>query len=185
MSEQTPRQNVRLAPTLAVLVALAIFLIPLINSGAMSWLLPELVVQGPAAPEAVVTRSADAPGPAAEVAAPAAQAPVAEAPAPAAPVVPTLETYGLPTIGWKELPLEAQETIALIDKGGPYPFDQDDGVFQNREGILPSRVRGYYREYTVITPGEDDRGARRIVSGGDGELYYTDDHYDSFSVVVR
>jgi ribonuclease T1 len=95
------------------------------------------------------------------------------------------EINGLPTILFAALPVEAHETIALIDAGGPFPYDQDGAVFQNREGLLPSRPRGYYREYTVITPGEGDRGARRIVGGAEGELYYTDDHYDSFSYVVR
>lgn len=92
---------------------------------------------------------------------------------------------GLPTILYADLPDEAKDTIALIDRGGPYPFRQDGGTFQNREGILPDRSRGYYQEFTVISPWEDDRGARRIVSGADGELYYTDDHYDSFREVLR
>ena len=60
------------------------------------------------------------------------------------------------------------------------PFDEDDGIFANRERILPRQARGYYREYTVVTPGSRDRGARRIISGTDGDRYYTDDHYDSF-----
>lgn len=92
---------------------------------------------------------------------------------------------GLPTITLDELPPEALDTIDLIDSGGPFPFDKDGSIFQNREGLLPGERRGFYREYTVITPGEDDRGARRIVAGEDGTLYYTDDHYDSFSVIVR
>ncbi|MGL4651603.1 MAG: ribonuclease domain-containing protein, partial [Caldilineaceae bacterium] len=95
------------------------------------------------------------------------------------------EVNGLPTIAFEDLPRQAQETIDLIDEGGPFPFDRDGITFQNREGILPDEFRGYYSEYTVITPGESDRGARRIVAGQDGELYYTDDHYDSFSYVVR
>lgn len=90
----------------------------------------------------------------------------------------------LPTVSLFELPLEALNTLDLIDVGGPYPFDRDDLVFQNREGILPDRERGHYREYTVITPGENDRGARRIVAGDDGERYYTADHYRSFSEVL-
>jgi ribonuclease T1 len=92
---------------------------------------------------------------------------------------------GLPTITLAALPPEALETIDRIDAGGPFPFDQDGTVFQNREGILPDAPRGFYREYTVITPGEDDRGARRIVGADDGTLYYTDDHYESFRVIVR
>ncbi len=83
-----------------------------------------------------------------------------------------------------QLPPEASDTLDLIFSGGPYPFSRDDTVFQNREGLLPDRNRGYYREYTVITPGEDDRGARRIVAGADGDLYYTSDHYQSFNEIV-
>lgn len=91
---------------------------------------------------------------------------------------------GMPLIHIEELPPEARDTINLIWSDGPYPFDKDDTTFQNREGYLPDEPRGYYREYTVITPGLDHRGARRIVAGADGELYYTSDHYDSFSWVV-
>ncbi|WP_425402414.1 ribonuclease domain-containing protein [Knoellia subterranea] len=87
---------------------------------------------------------------------------------------------GLDTIAESRLPKEAKATLALIRAGGPYPYDQDDKTFQNREGILPQQKRGYYREYTVETPGSDDRGARRIVGGRDGDRYWTDDHYDSF-----
>ncbi|HET9404434.1 MAG TPA: ribonuclease domain-containing protein [Burkholderiales bacterium] len=79
-----------------------------------------------------------------------------------------------------DLPVEARSTIALIRKGGPYPFDRDGVVFGNFEKRLPIRERGYYREYTVRTPGVKSRGARRIVAGRGGELYYTDDHYGSF-----
>lgn len=92
---------------------------------------------------------------------------------------------GLPIIYYGDLPREAQDTIKLIDDGGPFPFSRDGVEFQNRERLLPRKDRGYYREYTVITPGSDDRGARRIIAGENGELYYTDDHYDSFKEVVR
>ncbi len=87
---------------------------------------------------------------------------------------------GLPTISYENLPREAQRTMQLIQQGGPFPYEKDDTVFGNREGLLPSKPRGYYREYTVVTPGENDRGARRIVAGENGELFYTDDHYESF-----
>ena len=90
----------------------------------------------------------------------------------------------LPTVSIDELPIEAIETLLLIADGGPYPYRQDDGTFQNREGILPDRAREHYREYTVDTPGSPDRGARRIVSGADGERYYTNDHYDSFREII-
>ena len=80
------------------------------------------------------------------------------------------------------LPPEARETIALIQRGGPYPHRQDGSTFGNRERQLPQRPRGYYREYTVDTPGLSHRGAKRIVTGGDppDAWYYTDDHYESF-----
>jgi ribonuclease T1 len=87
---------------------------------------------------------------------------------------------GLPWIAPAELPAEGRETLALIAAGGPFPYARDGVTFQNREGILPDEVRGYYREYTVPTPGSDDRGARRIVAGAGGEQYYSDDHYSSF-----
>lgn len=91
---------------------------------------------------------------------------------------------GIPTITLAELPPEALETIVLIAKDGPFPYDKDGSTFFNRERILPRMPDGYYREYTVKTPGSRDRGARRIVGGEEGELYYTDDHYDSFSWIV-
>ena len=91
----------------------------------------------------------------------------------------------LPTVSLDDLPPEAGETVDLIDSGGPYPYEQDDGVFGNFEELLPDRERGYYREYTVETPGLDHRGARRIVAGSEGELYWTSDHYQSFERIVR
>ena len=82
------------------------------------------------------------------------------------------------------LPPEARATLALIRSGGPFPYDKDGTVFGNREGLLPRQPRGYYREYTVKTPGARNRGARRIVAGGEAkrpaDLWYTDDHYASF-----
>jgi ribonuclease T1 len=83
------------------------------------------------------------------------------------------------------LPPEARETLALILAGGPFPYQKDGAAFGNREGLLPRRTRGYYREYTVPTPGARDRGARRIVAGRGGELYYTDDHYRSFRRILE
>jgi ribonuclease T1 len=79
-----------------------------------------------------------------------------------------------------QLPAEARETLKLINQGGPYPYERDGTVFGNFERLLPQRERGYYREYTVKTPGVKSRGARRIVAGKAGELYYTEDHYKSF-----
>lgn len=86
------------------------------------------------------------------------------------------------------LPAEARDTLALIKRGGPFPYRKDGAVFGNFERRLPDRPRGHYREYTVPTPGARDRGARRIVAGRDdaddgrnpGEYYYSDDHYRSF-----
>lgn len=92
---------------------------------------------------------------------------------------------GLPTIELAALPSEARETIRLIERGGPFPYDRDGITFGNRERLLPLRSSGYYREYTVVTPGSADRGARRVIAGEGDELYYTDDHYDSFRRVVR
>lgn len=82
-----------------------------------------------------------------------------------------------------DLPPEALDTIALIQGDGPFPYRQDGVVFQNRERRLPSHERGYWREYTVPTPGESDRGARRIIHGRGDEYYYTDDHYESFTLL--
>ncbi len=90
----------------------------------------------------------------------------------------------LPTVDVGDLPVEARETLLLIDQGGPFPYSRDDTVFQNRERLLPIQDQGYYREYTVTTPGSDDRGARRIVAGVEGDRYYTDDHYSSFRMIV-
>ena len=93
---------------------------------------------------------------------------------------------GLPVVPLADLPREAAETVELIDAGGPFPEPRHDGgVFENREELLPDRSYGYYREYTVPTPGSQDRGARRIVAGDDDELYWTADHYQSFSLIAR
>lgn len=93
---------------------------------------------------------------------------------------------GLPVVLLADLPPEAAQTVELIDAGGPFPEpDHDGGTFGNREELLPDQPMGYYREYTVPTPGSDDRGARRIVAGDGEELYWTDDHYSSFSRIRR
>lgn len=86
----------------------------------------------------------------------------------------------LPEIPAAELPAQARAAIALIHKSGPFAYERDGAEFRNFEKRLPVKARGYYREYTVRTPGTRDRGARRIVAGKGGELYYTDDHYRSF-----
>ena len=92
---------------------------------------------------------------------------------------------GLRIVAVADLPKEAQDTLKLIDAGGPYPYSRDGVVFGNLEKILPKHDRGYYHEYTVKTPGEKDRGARRVVTGTGGERYYTDDHYESFRRIAE
>jgi ribonuclease T1 len=103
------------------------------------------------------------------------------APQPQAQVNPS----GLPEVRESALPPEGRRTLALIRAGGPYSYRQDDQTFGNFERILPRRDRNYYREYTVPTPGETDRGARRIVAGDGGEKYYTDDHYETFRFIAE
>jgi ribonuclease T1 len=95
----------------------------------------------------------------------------------------------IPPVALSTLPAAAQQTHRLILAGGPFPFEKDGIVFGNRERILPANPRGYYREYTVKTPGQRDRGARRIVCGGrqptqPDNCYYTADHYASFARIV-
>lgn len=93
---------------------------------------------------------------------------------------------GLAWVSPANLPPEARDTLALIDKGGPFPYPDHDGVvFSNAEGILPRQKSGYYHEYTVPTPGAPTRGARRIVTGSGREFYYTGDHYQSFQRIKR
>lgn len=95
----------------------------------------------------------------------------------------------IPPIALSELPREGRATYALIREGGPFPYDKDGSVFGNRERLLPAHQRGYYREYTVRTPGAKNRGARRIVCGGKpttpDACYYTSDHYASFREIVE
>jgi ribonuclease T1 len=97
----------------------------------------------------------------------------------------SFSAFSFPEIEKNQLPREAVETLALIKKGGPYSYQRDGVVFSNREKLLPARERGWYREYTVRTPGERSRGARRIVAGRDGTLYYSDDHYRSFRRILE
>ncbi|SHL38044.1 Guanyl-specific ribonuclease Sa [Pseudonocardia thermophila] len=116
--------------------------------------------------------------------------------APAAPVatcavraeeVPGAAESGLPVQPLCALPPEVERTWELIVAGGPFPYEKDGTVFGNRERLLPQQRNGWYREYTVPTPGERDRGARRLVTGGpagpEQQVYYTADHYNSFVVV--
>jgi ribonuclease T1 len=98
--------------------------------------------------------------------------------------------HGQETVALSTLPPQAQRTQQRILSGGPFPYGKDGSVFLNRERRLPSQPRGWYREYTVMTPGADDRGARRIVCGGDlptapEACYYSADHYTSFRRIVQ
>ena len=90
----------------------------------------------------------------------------------------------LPAVALTSLPGEAQRTVTLIDAGGPFPYDRDGSVFENRERLLPKEPTGYYHEYTVTTPGSTDRGARRIITGSGSEMYWTEDHYQTFERIV-
>ncbi len=103
---------------------------------------------------------------------------------------PSQESTSLATVRLSEMPREAQDTYRAIRKGGPFPYEKDGTVFGNRERLLPRHERGYYREYTVRTPGVGHRGARRIVCGGQvptepKACYYTQDHYASFRLMVE
>lgn len=100
------------------------------------------------------------------------------------------ESRDLPVIALQDLPREGVKTYRLIHAGGPFPYEKDGTVFGNRERLLPRKARGYYREYTVRTPGLSHRGARRIVCGGEtprqpDACYYTADHYASFRMIVE
>ena len=100
-----------------------------------------------------------------------------------------LAEEALGVVSLAELPSQARTTYRLIHKGGPFPYDKDGTVFGNRERLLPAHRRGYYREYTVKTPWARDRGARRIVCGGQvvtqpNACYYTSDHYSSFRKIT-
>jgi ribonuclease T1 len=99
-------------------------------------------------------------------------------------------THQINTIAVSQLPPQGQAMMALIYQGGPFRYDKDGTVFGNRERILPKQNRGYYREYTVKTPSERNRGARRIICGGlkpaaPDACYYTDDHYANFRKIVQ
>jgi ribonuclease T1 len=102
---------------------------------------------------------------------------------------PAAPAAGVPTCSLATLPREAGDTVRVIHAGGPFPFPRNDGVvFGNREGHLPDQTRGYYHEYTVVTPGASNRSTRRIITGGTPltkppQYFYTADHYDSFCLI--
>jgi len=104
------------------------------------------------------------------------------------PLEPPAQSHSA-TVRLAELPPQGRQTYELIRQGGPFPFEKDGTVFGNRERLLPVKTRGYWREYTVKTPGSRDRGARRIVCGGPKKAphacYYTADHYASFRQIVE
>jgi ribonuclease T1 len=110
------------------------------------------------------------------------QAPIQQAPAqsPQPAQRPATTPVRADEVALAALPVQAQQMLALIKKGGPFPYQRDGIVFGNFERRLPIRNRGYYHEYTVPTPGARDRGARRIIAGAAAEYYYTDDHYETF-----
>ncbi|RKT57092.1 ribonuclease domain-containing protein [Saccharothrix australiensis] len=95
------------------------------------------------------------------------------------------DTSAFRRVALSALPSQATDTVRLVQRGGPYPYPQDDQTFRNRERILPACSSGYYREYTVKTPGSSTRGARRIVTGNSSpkSYFYTADHYASFVLV--
>ncbi|MFD8598851.1 ribonuclease [Kitasatospora sp. NPDC059646] len=129
--------------------------------------------KSPSAPAAAATRSgtATAPKPSAP----------AKTPSGGATWVPT--STALADVCRSKLPPQAIDTLNLIAKGGPYPYRSDGIVFENRESRLPRESNGYYHEFTVVTPGSDDRGTRRVVTGNGGEQYWTADHYASFQEI--
>jgi ribonuclease T1 len=115
---------------------------------------------------------------------PSASGPTASAGPAVSGLAPAKATTSLATVKVAELPVQAQDTLVLIKGNGPYPYDKDGTTFGNREAVLPRQPSGFYREYTVTTPGAGSRGARRIVAGNNGSRFYTDDHYASFREVI-
>ena len=99
------------------------------------------------------------------------------------PPVTVAAATALPVRPLSQLPPQAMQVWQQIQRGGPFGYPQDGRVFGNREGRLPPQQTGFYREYTVPTPGGHDRGSRRLITGGTVALYYTADHYVSFVAV--
>jgi len=107
-----------------------------------------------------------------------------------APSTPVFPGSAVASISLSGLPVQGQEVMGQIREGGPFRYEKDGTIFGNRERLLPRAKRGYYREYTVPTPGLRHRGARRIVCGGQQPrspeaCYYTEDHYSSFRLIVQ
>ena len=111
---------------------------------------------------------------------------MAPTPAPGSSASPTpSRSLDLSSIRSEEEQHAVTEAVKRIDDGGPFDYDKDGSTFRNAERRLPTKGRSYYREYTVKTPGAHNRGARRIIAGDGGELYYTNDHYLSFALIRR
>ena len=107
-----------------------------------------------------------------------------------APALTPLPGSAVASVAYSGLPVQGREVMEQIRQGGPFRYEKDGTVFGNRERLLPGQKRGYYREYTVPTPGLSHRGARRIVCGGQqprepDACYYTEDHYSSFRLIVQ
>ena len=99
--------------------------------------------------------------------------------------MPAAQVADLPAVAVADLPAQARDTLRAIKQGGPFPFKRDGAVFNNFEQDLPKHRRGYYHEYTVVTPGMNNRGVRRIITGESGEYYYTADHYQTFERILE
>lgn len=158
----------RLAAALAVLLGLVVLAVVL---GGIPQTGTTPTDAGPTAPSPSATASRTAPSPGSS--------------ASRTPTASVANPSELPEIKASELPPEARQTLDLIARGGPFPYSRDNVPFGNFERILPRKASGYYREFTVRTPGESDRGARRIVAGEAGEKYYTADHYESFKFIAE
>ena len=115
---------------------------------------------------------------------------VVQARSPTQQPLPGSAVASVASVAYTGLPVQGREVLEQIRQGGPFRYEKDGTVFGNRERLLPGQKRGYYREYTVPTPGLRHRGARRIVCGGakpqaPDACYYTEDHYSSFRLIVQ
>lgn len=164
-----PRQRRRYPRRVGLVGAIALLIAAV--AGGISHCSP------PPARDAQQTTASQSPAPSVRQQAP------ATAPAPAAPPARYDTLDGQPVTAQDEV-RGIWDTLRRIARGPPFPYKQDGASFSNREGRLPKRERGWWHEYTVETPGSPDRGARRLVVGKDGEVWYTADHYRSFVRLV-
>lgn len=165
--------------------SIAGLVVALLTAAVVWWTQGDDAAQQPADPAESASAESPSTSPTASSSSPSPSDALSESASEAASGGGTDPDSGLPYVAEADLPPEAADTLRLIDQGGPFPYEEDGSTFQNREGILPDRPPGYYAEHTVETPGLDHRGARRIVSGDGDELYWTDDHYASFSRIQR